>query len=176
MPIIEPVSIIDFKGIKPQIHETAFLASGCRIVGDVTIGAYSSIWFNAVIRGDVNKVIIGKETNIQDQSMIHVTHNGLPTIIGDRVTVGHMVMLHACQIGNRSLIGMGAIILDGAEIGESCLVGAGSLVTQGKKFPAGSMIMGSPATIKRALTQEEIDRLDYSASHYVNVMNGYLKP
>lgn len=165
--------IMKFKGIEPEIAQSAFLTPMVSIVGDVKIGERSSVWFNTVIRGDVNFVRIGKDTNIQDNSMIHVTHNGNPTIIGDQVTVGHSATLHACTIKDRVLIGMGAVILDGAVINEDSVVAAGSLVPPGKTYPPRSMIMGSPAKVTRELTEKEIEGLVYSANHYINICKGY---
>lgn len=173
MQIKEDITIIPFAGKTPKIHSSVFCASGSRIIGDVIIEENSSIWFNVVIRGDVNYIRIGKSTNIQDNSVIHVTDQGLPTIIGNEVTIGHMVMLHACTIKDGSLIGMGSTILDGAIIGENCLVGANSLVTQNKTFPPGSLIMGAPAQLKRQLTSEELKELKQSAPHYVDIMKKY---
>lgn len=166
-------SIITHEGNTPQIHPSVYLADGARVIGRVKIAEEANIWFNVVIRGDVNHIEIGSHTNIQDLSTIHVTYQGHPTRIGDHVTVGHMAMLHACTIGNNTLIGMGATILDGAVIGDNCLVGANSLITQNKKFPAGSLIMGSPAVVKRSLTPEEIKDLTWSAHHYVKLAHSY---
>lgn len=142
-------------GKDPKISPTAWVARSADVLGDVTLGEHVSVWFNAVVRGDVNHVVIGDYTNVQDGTVIHVTHGGLPTIIGKRVTIGHKALLHACTVGDDCLIGMGAILLDGAEIGEGSVVAAGALVTSGKKFPPGSMIMGSPAKVVRALRPEE---------------------
>src|SRR4029079_5063414 len=123
----------------PQVHPSVFLAGGSQVHGDVTIGEESSVWFNTVLRGDVNFIRIGKRTNVQDLTMVHVSFEGNPTIIGDSVTIGHSVTLHACTIGNFSLVGMGSLILDEAELGELVLLGAGSLVTQKTKIPSGTL-------------------------------------
>ena len=168
MPWIRPL-----RGIKPQIHPKAWLAENATIIGDVEIGEESSIWYQVVIRGDVNRIQIGKQTNIQDGTIIHATYQTYPTRIGDEVTVGHLCLLHGCSIGRGSLIGMGSIIMDGAEIGDYCLVGAGSLVTEGKKFPSGQLIMGRPAVVKRCLRPDEIDALKESAQNYRLYSNWY---
>lgn len=157
----------------PEIHETAFIAPSADIIGEVTIGAESSVWFQCVIRGDVNWIKIGSRTNIQDQSTLHVTREKFPLELGDEITVGHRVMLHGCKVGSRCLIGMGAILMDGCEIGEECLVAAGSLVTEGKKFPPRTLIMGSPARAVRGLTSEELAFLPKSAANYVKDSVGY---
>jgi len=169
-----------FKKYYPKIKKTAWVASSADVIGNVTLGKDSSIWFGCVIRGDVNKIKIGKRTNIQDLSMIHITHDepkanlqGYPTIIGDDVTVGHKVMLHGCTIENKCLIGMSATILDGAVIGEGSIVGANSLVTANKVFPPRSLIMGSPAKVVKTLTQKEVDSLKNHAKMYVDFKNDY---
>ncbi len=163
--------ILPHKGIEPQIAESCFVAPSSDIIGDVEIGEESSVWFQVVIRGDVNKIRIGKRTNIQDGSVLHVTRNVLPMVgaaltIGDDVTVGHRVTLHGCTIKNRVLIGMGAVILDHAEIGDDSIVAAGALVTKDKKFPPRSLIQGAPAKVVRQLTDEELGMLLASASNY----------
>jgi len=172
--------ILDYRGEKPQIAKDVFIAQSADIIGNVQIGQDSSIWFGVVIRGDVNSIKIGKNTSIQDLSMVHVTHNskenindGFPTYIGDNVTIGHRVMLHGCTIGNACLIGMSATILDGAIIGQESLVGAGSLVTQHKIFPPRSLIMGSPAKVIRELSDEEVESLYKSAENYVKFKDSY---
>lgn len=159
--------ILPHHGKSPQIHETAFIAPSADVIGDVVIGAQSSIWFQVVVRGDVNDIKIGSRTNVQDHSMLHVTRKTSPLRIGDEVTVGHRVLLHGCTVGNRVLVGMGAIILDDAVIADDCIVGAGSLVTKGKTFPSGSLIMGSPAKVVRPLNPEELAFLKKSADNYV---------
>jgi carbonic anhydrase/acetyltransferase-like protein (isoleucine patch superfamily) len=168
------IMIHPFKDTKPQIHSSAWVTESAQVIGDVVIGEESSVWFNAVIRGDVNYIRIGKRTNIQDGCVLHVARRTLPLVIGDEVTVGHNVTLHACTIGNRCLIGMGAVVMDGAEVGENCIVGAGSLVTPGTKIPPGSMVMGSPARVKRSLTEEESRKIRDSAAHYVGDIETYL--
>ena len=159
--------ILPHHGKLPVIATTAFIAPSADVIGEVVIGEQSSVWFQVVIRGDVNHITIGSRTNIQDHSMLHVTRKTSPLVVGDEVTVGHRVTLHGCTVGNRVLVGMGAIILDDAVIGDDCVVGAGSLVTKGKTFPNGSLIMGSPAKVARPLTPEELAFLRKSADNYV---------
>ncbi len=157
---------------QPVIHPSAFIASNATLLGDVTIGEDASVWYNTVLRGDINRIVVGKGSNVQDGSVLHLSaEHGC--LIGDYVTVGHMAMLHACTIGNECLIGMGAIILDGAEIGERSIIGAGALVTQGKQIPPGSMVLGSPAKVVRALTGEEQSGLREWAERYVRIIPHY---
>lgn len=159
--------ILPYRGLWPKIHETAFVAPSADIIGDVQIGAHSTVWFQCVIRGDVHRIRIGNNTNIQDHSMLHVTREQSPLTIGDEVTVGHRVTLHGCKIGNRVLVGMGAIILDDAEIGDECLIGAGALVTARTKIPPRSLVLGSPGKVVRPLNKKELDFLPKSAANYV---------
>ncbi len=174
--------IIHFQGVAPRIAKGVFVAPSADIIGDVTIDNGSSIWFGCVLRGDVNRIRIGKNTNIQDLSIIHVTHksmedtrnSGFATTIGSNVTVGHRVTLHGCTIEDACLIGMSSTILDGAIIGKESIVAAGSLVTQNKVFPPRSMIMGSPAKVVRELSAEEVASLYQSAINYVKFMGMYL--
>ena len=163
-----------FKGQKPEIDDSALVVESAQIIGDVTIGEESSVWFNAVIRGDVNHIRIGKRTNIQDGCVLHVARKTLPLIIGDEVTVGHNVTLHACTIGSQCLIGMGAIVMDGSEVGEQSIVAAGSLVTPNTKILPKSLVLGSPAKVKRQLTEEEIRGIRESAANYVGDIETYL--
>jgi len=172
--------ILKFKKWFPKISKKAWVAPSADIIGNVKIGADSSVWFGVVIRGDVHKIRIGKRTSIQDLSMIHVTHykkedmsDGNSTIIGDDVTVGHKVMLHGCTIENGCLIGMSATILDGAVIGEGSIVGAHSLVTSNKVFPPHSLIMGSPAKVVKTLSEEEVANLIAHAGRYVKFKEEY---
>ena len=172
--------ILSFQNTTPSISEGVFVAPSADIIGDVSIGKNSSIWFGAVIRGDVNFIRIGKNTSIQDLSMVHVTHytkddksDGFPTIIGDNVTVGHCVTLHGCTIEDACLIGMSSTILDGAIIGKESIVAAGSLVTKNKVFPPRSMIMGNPAKFVRELNDEEVASLYQSAENYVRFKSQY---
>lgn len=164
------MSLFSYQKFIPNIDENVFLAPGSQIIGNVTISSHSSIWHNSVLRGDVNYIKIGKNSNIQDLSMLHVTEEN-PLIIGDNVTIGHSVTLHGCTIDNYALIGMGATILDQAQIGEYSIVAAGSVVTPGKKFPPRSMIMGAPAKFVRELRDDEIKMLD---QHYLSYV-GYAK-
>ncbi len=167
--------ILPHHGKWPRVHETAFVAPSADLIGEVEIGENSSIWFQVVIRGDVNSIRVGHRTNIQDHSLLHVTRpkqadekgKGSPLKIGDDVTVGHRVSLHGCTVGNRVLIGMGAIVLDDAVIGDDCIIGAGALVTKGMVIPAGSLAMGMPAKVARPLTADEIKFLPRSAANYV---------
>jgi carbonic anhydrase/acetyltransferase-like protein (isoleucine patch superfamily) len=164
-----------FKESSPKIDDSAFVVESAQIIGDVIIGEESSVWFNAVIRGDVNHIQIGNYTNIQDGCVLHVARKTHPLIVGDEVTVGHNVTLHACTIGSRCLIGMGAIVMDGAEIGEHSIVGAGALVTPGTKIPSGSLVLGSPAKVKRELTEDEKRGIRESAANYVGDIENYLE-
>jgi len=166
--------IFPFKDKKPAIDSSALIIESAQIIGDVVIGEESSVWFNAVVRGDVNYIRIGKRTNIQDGCVLHVARRTLPLIIGDEVTVGHNVTLHACTIGSRCLIGMGAIIMDDAKVGDESIVAAGSLVISGTVIPPGSMVMGAPAKVKRPLTDEEKRGIRESANHYVGDIESYL--
>ncbi len=159
--------ILPYRGHWPKIHETAFVAPSADIIGDVEIGGHSSIWFQVVIRGDVHRIRVGNNTNIQDHSMLHVTREKSPLHIGHDVTIGHRVTLHGCTIHNRVLVGMGAIILDDAEIGEDCLIGAGALLTKNTKIPARSLVLGVPGRVVRALTEVEVAGLAQSAENYV---------
>lgn len=164
---------ISYLGIKPNINESAFVANSADIIGKVSIGENSSIWYQCVLRGDVNSITIGNGTNIQDQSVVHVGANNA-TLVGDFVTVGHSSIIHGCTIGNQVLIGMGACILDGAVIGNNCIVGAKSLVTKGKVFEEGMLIIGSPAKAVRKLSQEEIDSIKHSSMNYIQVAKEYI--
>lgn len=157
----------------PELGKRVFAASGAKIIGRVFLGDHSNVWFNTVIRGDVNFIKIGANTNIQDLCMLHVTEQN-SLIIGENTSLGHSVILHGCKIGNGCLIGMGAIILDGAEIGDNCLVAAGSMVTPNKKFPPGSMIKGRPAIVERALTPEEREKVSNHYKAYLTYKEQYL--
>lgn len=144
-----------YQGRAPRIDPSAWLAPGAVVVGDVEIGPDCSIWYGVVIRGDVNQIRIGARTNIQDQSVVHVTKDRFATWIGDEVTVGHRAVVHGCHVGDGALIGIGAIVLDGAEVGEGALVGAGSVVTPGARIPARTLALGTPARVVRALRDDE---------------------
>ena len=158
-----------YKDSRPKLGEGAWVADSADVIGDVVLGARSSVWYGAVVRGDVEKIRIGQDTNIQDNSVIHVDSGGWATIVGDGVTVGHRVVLHGCTIGNGALIGIGATVMNGAEVGEGALIGAGSLVTEGTKIPAGMLALGTPCRVKRPLTDEEKAHLRESAAHYVEL-------
>lgn len=166
--------IRSYRGITPQIAPSAFVEQSACVIGDVHVGEEASLWFNTVVRGDVNSIRIGKRTNIQDGTVVHVTHEVHPTIIGDDVTVGHNVTLHGCTIGNGCLIGIGAIVLDGVEIGDHSLVAAGSLLPPGLHIPPRSLVMGSPGRVRRQLSDEECDGLLRSAGNYVAYRQEYL--
>ena len=166
-------NILSYKGIYPKLHQTVFIVESAIIIGDVEIGEYSSVWFNAVIRGDVNYIRIGYRTNIQDLCMLHVTKDTHPLILGNEITVGHSVTLHGCTIKDRCLIGMGATILDAAVVGEDCIIGAGALVTEGSVIPPGTLAIGFPAKPKRDLTDAERARIKQSAQNYIDYARTY---
>ena len=173
------MSIRSFQGIHPNIADSAYIDADAVIIGDVSIGADSSVWPTVAIRGDVQKISIGARSNIQDGSVLHVTADneynpgGFPLRVGDGVTVGHKAILHACTIEDYALIGMGAIILDGAIVRSKALVGAGSVVGPGKDIEGGYLWLGSPAKKIRPLSEKELAYLEYSAQHYVNLKNKY---
>jgi carbonic anhydrase/acetyltransferase-like protein (isoleucine patch superfamily) len=151
----------------PQIDASAWIAPNATVIGDVRLAANSSIWWNCVLRGDNDPIIIGANSNIQDGSILH-TDEGIPLTIGRDVTVGHMVMLHGCTIGDGSLIGMGAIVLNSVVIGKNCLIGAGALIPEGKVIPDNSLVVGSPGRVVHELSEKHIARMAHSAEHYVN--------
>lgn len=171
--------ILPFKGILPRIDADAFIAETAVIVGDVAIGPRSGIWYHSVVRGDVNFIRIGSGTNIQDLSMLHVTHRkgaedpGAPLIIGDNVTIAHSVTLHGCTIENGAFVGMQAVVMDRAVVGEEALVGARALVTEGTVIPPRTLWLGSPARYKRELTEAELERIRRSAANYVRYAEDY---
>ena len=158
--------LIPFRDLYPRIHQTVFLADGSRIIGDVEIGEYASVWYNAVIRGDVHYVRIGAGTNVQDGTVIHVTHNENPALIGRDVTIGHAAVVHGCTLENTCLVGMGATVLDTAVVHSESMVAAGALVPPGFEVPSGTLVAGVPAKVKRELTDEERRQLQNSAAHY----------
>ena len=160
-------SIITFKGITPKIHPSAILFDGVKIIGDVEIGANSSIWYNTVIRGDVHYIKIGSGTNIQDLTMLHVTNDRFPLNIGNNITIGHSVTIHGSTLHDNCLIGIGARILDGSIINSYSLVGAGAVVKEGFEVPAGVLVAGVPAKIIRELTEEEKRNIEISAINYI---------
>jgi carbonic anhydrase/acetyltransferase-like protein (isoleucine patch superfamily) len=171
--------IRQFRGTLPNIDPSTFIAETAVIIGDVEIGPQSSIWYNSVVRGDVNHIRIGKGTNIQDLSMLHVTHRkesgdpGAPLVIGDFVTIAHSVTLHGCTIGNGAFIGMQAVVMDKAVVGEEALVGARALVTEGTIIPPRTLWLGAPARYKRDLTAEELERIRKSARNYIRYAEDY---
>ena len=164
--------ILELDNIRPKIHENTFIANSADIIGNVEIFENVSIWFGAVLRGDVEKIVVGKNSNIQDNSTVH-TDFGIPCIIGENVTVGHNVVLHSCNISDNVIIGMGSTILNGAKIAKNCLVGANSLVTHKLEYEEGVLILGNPAKIVRILTDEEIEHIVKNANHYVENAKRY---
>lgn len=166
-------TILPFEGVHPRIHPSVFIADGARIIGDVEIGEASSVWFNVVIRGDVHYIRIGKRTNIQDLTMCHVTHRKYALEIGDDVTVGHSAVLHGATIGNRILIGMGAIVLDRSVVGDESLIAAGALIREGFQVPAGALAAGVPAKIIRDLTDDERAAVARGALNYESYVARY---
>ena len=166
--------IAHFLGTPPAIHPSAFVAPGAAVFGDVTLGEESSVWFHTALRGDINRVVIGPRSNIQDGAVVHVADE-FPAIVGELVTVGHKAIVHACTIGDEVLVGMGAIVLDGAEIGARSILGAGALVTGGKKIPPGSLVLGSPVKVVRTLTLEEQQGIRVWAERYVTLSRVYLE-
>jgi carbonic anhydrase/acetyltransferase-like protein (isoleucine patch superfamily) len=160
--------IKELKGIKPNIDKDAFVAENASVLGDVTVGEGSSIWYSAVARGDIAPIIIGKYSNIQDNATVHNETN-IPAIVGDYTVVGHNAIVHGCKIGNNCLIGMGSIILNRAEIGDNCIIGAATLITQGKVIPPNSLVMGSPGKVVRQVTEEELEKVRKNAIRYYNL-------
>jgi len=156
-----------FQGKMPRVHPSVFIADGAQVIGNVELGEESSVWYNTVLRGDVNTITIGARTNIQDLTMVHVDRGTHPTRIGDDVTIGHHVVIHGCTIGNRVLVGIGAIVLNGVVIEDDAFIAAGTLLTPGTVVPSGSMVMGSPGKVKRTLTDAERAGLLTSAAGYV---------
>ena len=169
------MTLHSYLGRTPRIDPTAFIEESARIIGDVTIGPRSSVWFNAVVRGDVHFIRIGSESNIQDLACLHVTHDTWPVIVGDRTSIAHGVQLHGCTVGDGCLIGIGAIVLDAAVIGDGCLVGAGALVTPRTVIPPRSLVLGSPAKVVRALSDSEAAQLLQNAQNYLRYQQNYLK-
>lgn len=163
-----------FQGVTPTIPSSSFIEETGVVIGDVVMGEHCSVWFHAVIRGDVHYIRIGDRTNVQDLCMLHVTHDTHPLIIGNEVTIGHSAVLHGCTIKDRVLIGMGAIIMDGTVIGEDSVVGAGALITEGTIVPPRSLILGSPAKVKRPVTEKELAWIKESAENYVKYAGQYM--
>ena len=169
------ISVLAYKNVEPQIHSSVFIADGARIIGDVKLEDQVSIWFNTVIRGDVNSIAIGASTNIQDNSLLHVENGLHPLNLGEGVTVGHCVTLHGCDIGNYCLIGMGATVMNGVKIGDESVIGAGAVVPEGMVIPPRSLVVGLPGKVRRQLGDEEVQRLHLSAEHYVKYYKSYFE-
>ena len=163
-----------FINTRPKIHDSVFVTDDAIIIGDVEIDEDSSVWYGSVIRGDVNYIRIGARSNVQDMTMIHVSSKTHCTVVEDEVTIGHRVTLHGCHVERGCLIGIGAILMDGVRVGANSLVGAGSLLTPGTQIPPGSLVIGSPARVKRALTDDELAYLERSWRNYVDLKNVYL--
>ena len=165
-----------FRNHAPKVAPSAYVDDSAQVIGDVVIGEESSVWMNAVVRGDVNHIRIGNRTNIQDGTVVHVMRDPPhPTVVGDDVTVGHGVVLHGCTVANRCLIGMGAILLNGSSVGEDCIVAAGTLLPEGMAVPGRSLVMGSPGRVRRALTDDEIAFILQSAQNYVAYRLDYMQ-
>jgi carbonic anhydrase/acetyltransferase-like protein (isoleucine patch superfamily) len=162
-----------FKGTMPQVHASVFIDPSAQVIGRVEIGEESSIWMNVVVRGDVNWIRIGARSNVQDGTIVHVMKDTHPTTVGDDVTIGHAAVIHGCTIEDRCLIGMGAVVLNGAHIGSGSIVAAGSLVVEGMRVPPRSLVMGSPAKVKRTLTDEEVAEIQMYADRYVSYRLDY---
>ena len=163
-----------FKGVSPRVHPTAYVDASAQVIGDVHVGAESSVWMNAVVRGDVHRIRIGARTNVQDGTIVHVQGGTHPTTIGDEVTIGHGAIVHGCTIEHRCLIGMGAILLNGVTVGAESIVAAGSLLPEGFVVPPRSLVMGSPAKVRRSLVDREVESLRDFATRYVLLSRDYL--
>jgi carbonic anhydrase/acetyltransferase-like protein (isoleucine patch superfamily) len=164
-----------FKNIAPTVDPTAYVDQSAQVIGDVEIGAESSVWMNVVIRGDVNHIRIGKRTNIQDLTMVHVMRGTHPTMIGDEVTIGHSAVIHGCTIEDRVLIGMQAMLLNGVHVERDSVIAAGTLLTEGTRIPVGSLVMGRPGKVKRPLTEAELAEIRRLSQAYVNYRLDYSK-
>jgi carbonic anhydrase/acetyltransferase-like protein (isoleucine patch superfamily) len=163
--------ILNFKGKEPRFHPSAWVAPGAVVIGDVEVAEDASIWYNAVVRGDINSVRIGRRTNLQDLCVVHPAVS--PVLIGDEVTVGHRAILHACTIGHRCLIGMGSIVMDGVSIGDDCMVAAGAIVTPGTVVPARTMVMGTPARPRKELTDQELEGIKLGLEEYLQLTKAH---
>jgi carbonic anhydrase/acetyltransferase-like protein (isoleucine patch superfamily) len=163
-----------FENKTPKIGNDTFVAETAVVIGDVEVGSRSSLWYGVVLRGDVHHIRIGDDVSVQDNTVVHVTSGRHPTIVGNRVTIGHSAVLHGCTVGDGCLIGMGAIVMDRAVIGPNCVVGAGALVTPGTEIPEGHLAVGSPAQVKRKLSDKELEWISSSADHYVELSARYL--
>jgi carbonic anhydrase/acetyltransferase-like protein (isoleucine patch superfamily) len=166
------MAVYQLGDLSPDIAASAWVADSARVIGNVSLGDDASVWFGVVVRGDTERIAIGRGSNIQDNSVVHADA-GFPVSVGENVTVGHQAMLHGCTIGDHSLIGIQAVVLNGAKIGSHCLVGAGALVTEGQSFPDGSLILGTPARVVRQLSPEQMQGLEKSAAHYVENARRY---
>ncbi|HLF50135.1 MAG TPA: gamma carbonic anhydrase family protein [Methylomirabilota bacterium] len=162
-----------YKGVVPKVHPSVFIAASADVIGDVELGEESSVWFNTVVRGDVNYIRVGRGSNLQDGTVIHVNRKGNPTVLEEYVTVGHAARLHGCHIKSHCLIGIGAVVLDGAVLEEECLVAAGAVVSPGTKVPRGSVLMGTPARVKRQVTEADLDLIRRSANNYIALAAEY---
>ncbi len=167
------MDVLPYRDKTPVLDPSVFLAPGAKVIGDVVVGAESSIWFGTVVRGDVFHIRIGARSNLQDNCVVHVRRNSLPCLIGNQVTVGHGAILHACTIDDLCLVGMGAVVMDGARIGKQSIVAAGALVTAGLQAPPRSLVLGSPARVRRSLTESELRELSASADNYVRLAAEY---
>jgi carbonic anhydrase/acetyltransferase-like protein (isoleucine patch superfamily) len=163
-----------FKDIVPVVDDTAYVDDSAQVIGDVHIGAESSVWMNVVIRGDVNAIRIGKRTNIQDLTLLHGMRGTHATVIGDDVTVGHTAIIHGASVEDRVLVGMGAVLLNGVHVAHDCVIAAGTLLTEGTGIPTRSLVMGRPGKVKRMLTDEEVAEIRWYADAYVNYRKDYL--
>ena len=162
-----------YRGVMPKVHVSAWIADSADVIGDVELGEESSVWFSTVIRGDVHFIRVGRGTNLQDGTVVHVDRNGTPTILGDYVTVEHAARLHGCHIKSNCLIGIGAVVLDGAVLEEECVVAAGAVVSPGTLVPRGSLLMGAPARVKRSVTEKDLELIYRSAKSYIGLAAEY---
>jgi len=163
-----------FKNIKPSVDPSAYVDESAQVIGDVVIGPESSVWMNVVVRGDVNRIRIGRRTNVQDLTMVHVMRATHPTTIGDEVTIGHSAVIHGCTIEDRVLVGMAAVLLNGVHVGHDSIIAAGTLVTEGTVIPAGSLVMGRPGKVKRPLNAEELAEIRRLSQAYVDYRLDYM--
>ena len=164
-----------FRGVAPRVHPSAYVDETAQVIGDVEIGEQSSVWMNAVMRGDVNRIRVGRRTNVQDGTVVHVMRGTHPTTIGSNVTIGHAAVVHGCTLADRILVGMGAILLNGVEIGEDSIIAAGTLVTEESKIPPRSLVMGSPGKLKRQLTDIEVASILEYSERYVGYRLDYMQ-
>ena len=174
LAVYHPQMLRSYKGQLPRVHATAFIDQSAQVIGDVEIGEQSSVWMNVVLRGDVHWIRMGRRSNVQDGTIVHVMNGTHPTTIGDDVTIGHAAVVHGCTLHDRVLVGMGAIILNGAEVGEDSIVAAGTLLPEGTKVPPRSLVMGSPGKVRRTLTDEDVASILEFASRYVDYRMDYL--